>query len=98
MGFLDRAREKAEELSKKAKPMAEELSKKAKPMAENAMEKAKPYAEKARVQAERVGGQLPLIGQPCGEPAHRVLPGPGRGGRVGAVHQLGDPAAQVGPL
>ena len=45
MGFLDRAKERAEELSKKAKPMAEDLSRKAKPAAENLREKAKPMAK-----------------------------------------------------
>jgi F0F1-type ATP synthase membrane subunit b/b' len=48
MSFLDRAKERAEELAKKAKPMAETAREKAKPMAEKAKEQAGRVAEKAK--------------------------------------------------
>jgi len=67
MGLLDRAKLKAEELSKKAKPLAQEMSQKARPMAENAVERAKPLAAKAReragkmaVQARRFARRVPM--------------------------------------
>jgi hypothetical protein len=51
MSFLDRAKERAEELAKKAKPMAENAVEKAKPMAEKAKEKAGQMAERAKESA-----------------------------------------------
>jgi len=57
MGFLDRAKERAEELAKKAKPMAEDLSKKAKPAAENMREKAKPMAKTLGEKASALAAQ-----------------------------------------
>jgi hypothetical protein len=51
MSFMDRAKEKADELAKKAKPMADELAKKARPMAEDLAKKAKPAAEQLRERA-----------------------------------------------
>ena len=47
MGFLDRAKAKAEELAEKAKPAAE-----------NAREKAKPMAEKLKDRSVKAAGQL----------------------------------------
>jgi hypothetical protein len=51
MSFLDRAKERAEELAKKAKPMAENAKEKAKPMAEKAKERAGQMAERAKESA-----------------------------------------------
>lgn len=51
MGFMDRMKERAEELQKKAAPKAQELREKAGPKAEELREKAKPYAEKAKERA-----------------------------------------------
>jgi hypothetical protein len=53
MGFLDRARDRAEELSKKAKPMAEQLKERATPMAEKVKDKATPFAEKVKDKTEQ---------------------------------------------
>jgi hypothetical protein len=65
MGFLDRAKDKAEELAKQAKPAAErarmragELAKQAGPAAERAREKAKPAAKQAVERAKPVAKKL----------------------------------------
>ena len=48
MGFLDRAKEKADELAKQARPMAEQAKDKAGPMARQAKDKAGPMAKQAK--------------------------------------------------
>ena len=65
MGFLDRARDKAEELAKQTKPAAErarlragELAKQAGPAAERARERAKPAAKQAVEKAKPVAKKL----------------------------------------
>lgn len=52
MGFLDRAKEKAEELAKQAKPMAEQAREKAKPMAEKVKDGSVKVAKSAKDKAE----------------------------------------------
>ena len=51
MGFMDRMKERAEDLQKKAVPKAQELREKAGPKAEELRVKAKPFAEKAKERA-----------------------------------------------
>ena len=58
MGFLDRAREKAEELAKQAKPAAQQAREKAGPMVQQAREKAGPMAEKMREGTGRAAKNL----------------------------------------
>jgi uncharacterized protein YjbJ (UPF0337 family) len=65
MGFADRARGKAEELAKQAKPAAEkarvragELAKQAGPAAERARERAKPAAKQAVEKAKPLAAKL----------------------------------------
>jgi hypothetical protein len=53
MGFLDKAKAKAEELAKQAKPAMQQAKEKAGPMAAQAREKAKPMAEKMKDSAEQ---------------------------------------------
>ena len=52
MGFLDRLKGQAEDLSKKAKPMAEQLKEKAKPLAEKVKDRSGQAAKSAKESAE----------------------------------------------
>jgi hypothetical protein len=58
MGFLDRAKEKAEELAKQARPAAEQAKVKAKPMADKLRDRTGKAAKSLKDSAEGFRGGL----------------------------------------
>ena len=78
MGLLDRAKERAEEAAKKARPLADQVKEKAKPIAANLKERAEQAAKSAKDSAESFrdglhnddepGAGKPDPGKPTGTP------------------------------